>query len=77
MKPLLIRHTLQDYQGQLKDHQVYRFTMTPSSFLGLEGLHVFITGAAGDIGRRAVQEFLGMLLTYSVFASWRQVPSMY
>lgn len=51
--------------------------MTPSSFLGLEGLHVFITGAAGDIGRRAVQEFLGMLLTYSVFASWRQVPSMY
>ncbi|GCB26092.1 peptidoglycan deacetylase [Aspergillus awamori] len=32
--------------------------MTPSSFLGLEGLHVFITGAAGDIGRRAVQEFL-------------------
>ncbi|PYH96668.1 polysaccharide deacetylase family protein [Aspergillus ellipticus CBS 707.79] len=30
---------------------------TPS-FLGLEGLHVFITGAAGGIGRRAVQEFL-------------------
>jgi len=30
-----------------------------SSFLGLEGLHVFITGAAGGIGSRAVQEFLG------------------
>ncbi|PWY90121.1 putative xylanase/chitin deacetylase [Aspergillus heteromorphus CBS 117.55] len=31
---------------------------TAVSFLGLEGLHVFITGAAGGIGRRAVQEFL-------------------
>ncbi|RAH50217.1 SDR family oxidoreductase/polysaccharide deacetylase family protein [Aspergillus brunneoviolaceus CBS 621.78] len=30
----------------------------PFSFLGLEGLHVLITGAAGGIGRRAVQEFL-------------------
>ncbi|RHZ64605.1 SDR family oxidoreductase/polysaccharide deacetylase family protein [Aspergillus thermomutatus] len=30
----------------------------PPSFLGLEGLHVFITGAAGGIGQRAVQEFL-------------------
>jgi hypothetical protein len=29
------------------------------SFLGLEGLHVFVTGAAGGIGQRAVQEFLG------------------
>ncbi|KAH1268403.1 hypothetical protein KXX33_001831 [Aspergillus fumigatus] len=28
------------------------------SFLGLESLHVFITGAAGGIGQRAVQEFL-------------------
>ncbi|KAF4212734.1 hypothetical protein CNMCM5878_000753 [Aspergillus fumigatiaffinis] len=28
------------------------------SFLGLEGLHVFLTGAAGGIGQRAVQEFL-------------------
>jgi NAD(P)-dependent dehydrogenase (short-subunit alcohol dehydrogenase family) len=32
------------------------------SFLGLEGLHVFITGAAGGIGRQAVKEFLGMRL---------------
>ncbi|KAL1980009.1 hypothetical protein VTN96DRAFT_4806 [Rasamsonia emersonii] len=30
----------------------------PSSFLGLEGLHVFITGAAGGIGSQAVREFL-------------------
>ena len=30
------------------------------SFLGLEGLHVFITGAAGGIGGQAVKEFLGM-----------------
>lgn len=29
------------------------------SFLGLEGLHVFITGAAGGIGKEAVREFLG------------------
>ncbi|KIX02481.1 uncharacterized protein Z518_08422 [Rhinocladiella mackenziei CBS 650.93] len=30
------------------------------SFLGLEGLHVFITGAAGGIGRAAVKEFLAL-----------------
>lgn len=30
------------------------------SFLGLEGYHVFITGAAGGIGGQAVKEFLGM-----------------
>ncbi|KAE8453452.1 hypothetical protein EG329_010313 [Mollisiaceae sp. DMI_Dod_QoI] len=29
-----------------------------SSFLGLEGYHVFITGAAGGIGSQAVTEFL-------------------
>lgn len=29
-----------------------------SSFLGLEGLHVFVTGAAGGIGGAAVKEFL-------------------
>jgi hypothetical protein len=29
------------------------------SFLGLEGLHCFITGAAGGIGGQAVKEFLG------------------
>ena len=29
-----------------------------TSFLGLEGLHVFVTGAAGGIGGAAVKEFL-------------------
>lgn len=29
-----------------------------ASFLALEGLHVFITGAAGGIGSQAVREFL-------------------
>ncbi|KAF8864839.1 NAD(P)-binding protein [Acephala macrosclerotiorum] len=30
-----------------------------SSFLGLEGFHAFVTGAAGGIGSQAVREFLG------------------
>jgi NAD(P)-dependent dehydrogenase (short-subunit alcohol dehydrogenase family) len=29
------------------------------SFLELEGLHVFVTGAAGGIGSAIVDEFLG------------------
>ncbi|EAW07313.1 bifunctional SDR family oxidoreductase/polysaccharide deacetylase family protein [Aspergillus clavatus NRRL 1] len=29
-----------------------------SSFLGLEGLHVFVTGAAGVLGQKVAQEFL-------------------
>ena len=33
------------------------------SFLGLEGLHVFITGAAGGIGTQAVTEFLSTIHT--------------
>jgi NAD(P)-dependent dehydrogenase (short-subunit alcohol dehydrogenase family) len=32
------------------------------SFLGLEGYHVFITGAAGGIGGQAVQEFISKSL---------------
>lgn len=40
------------------------------SFLGLEGLHVFVTGAAGGIGSQAVQEFLGMY----VFPSLSERP---
>ncbi|EXJ90386.1 glucose 1-dehydrogenase [Capronia coronata CBS 617.96] len=32
----------------------------PKSFLGLEGLHVFLTGAAGGIGSAAVKEFLDL-----------------
>ena len=31
------------------------------SFLELEGLHVFVTGAAGGIGSAIVEEFLGKL----------------
>lgn len=38
------------------------------SFLGLEGLHVFITGAAGGIGGQAVKSFLGMCCTESAFS---------
>jgi NAD(P)-dependent dehydrogenase (short-subunit alcohol dehydrogenase family) len=30
------------------------------SFLGLEGYHVFVTGAAGGIGSQVVKEFLGL-----------------
>jgi NAD(P)-dependent dehydrogenase (short-subunit alcohol dehydrogenase family) len=30
-----------------------------SSFLGIEGCHVFVTGAAGGVGGAAVKEFLG------------------
>lgn len=33
--------------------------MATSSFLGLEGQHVFIAGAAGSTGERLVGEFLG------------------
>ena len=29
------------------------------SFLGIDGLHVFVTGAAGGIATAAVKEFLG------------------
>jgi NAD(P)-dependent dehydrogenase (short-subunit alcohol dehydrogenase family) len=34
------------------------------SFLGIEGYHVFITGAAGGIGQEAVKEFLGTRSSY-------------
>lgn len=34
------------------------------SFLGIEGYHVFITGAAGGIGQEAVKEFLGWWRSY-------------
>ena len=32
-----------------------------TSFLGLEGLHAFVTGAAGGIGQAVVKELLGRL----------------
>lgn len=31
------------------------------SFLEIEGLHVFVTGAAGGIGSAIVEEFLGIV----------------
>lgn len=34
-------------------------SVSQRSFLGLEGQHVFITGAAGAIGSEAIREFLG------------------
>jgi hypothetical protein len=37
------------------------------SFLGLEGLHVLVTGAAGGIGGQAVKEFLGEFYIVSYF----------
>lgn len=36
-------------------------SLASPTFLGLEDLHVFITGAAGGIGKQAVREFLGTL----------------
>ena len=39
------------------------------SFLGLEGLHVFVTGAAGGIGSQAVQEFLGMYVFFNPYTT--------
>jgi NAD(P)-dependent dehydrogenase (short-subunit alcohol dehydrogenase family) len=40
-----------------------RTTAAPSSFLGLEGLHVLITGSTGGIGSEAVRELLGTEVT--------------
>lgn len=41
------------------------------SFLEIEGLHVFVTGAAGGIGSAIVEEFLGMfyvlVLSHRIF----------
>lgn len=33
--------------------------MDKTTFLAINGRHVFITGAAGSIGSQAVREFLG------------------
>lgn len=40
------------------------------SFLGIEGLHVFITGAAGGIGGAAAKEFLGKFNQYPLLLSF-------
>lgn len=37
---------------------------TSASYLGLEGLHVLVTGATDDVGYHAVKEFLGMCALY-------------
>jgi FlaA1/EpsC-like NDP-sugar epimerase len=36
-----------------------KMVQSQPSFLGIEGCHVIITGAAGGIGTAAVKEFLG------------------
>lgn len=47
------------------------------SFLELEGLHVFVTGAAGGIGSAIVEEFLGRYCdvecTLKLAASYRSL----
>jgi FlaA1/EpsC-like NDP-sugar epimerase len=42
----------------IRNIAVAQFT-SKMSFLKLEGLHVFVTGAAGGIGGAIVDEFLG------------------
>jgi FlaA1/EpsC-like NDP-sugar epimerase len=42
----------------IRNIAVAQFT-SKMSFLELEGLHVFVTGAAGGIGGAIVDEFLG------------------
>jgi len=43
------------------------------SFLGLEGYHVFVTGAAGGIGSQVVKEFLGMSFVETAVLQFDQV----
>jgi nucleoside-diphosphate-sugar epimerase len=45
------------------------------SFLELEGLHVFITGAAGGIGSAIVEEFLGTYISLNYTS--QQLPYFY
>lgn len=52
-----MRHILRAF-GQADNMDV----SSKPSFLGLDGLHVFVTGAAGGIGSQAVREFLGKCL---------------
>ena len=48
----------------LGQHHGFKHSLTAGimseipSFLALEGLHVFVTGAAGGIGSQVVKEFL-------------------
>lgn len=44
------------------------------SFLQLEGLHVFVSGAAGGIGSAIVEEFLGRCVpSHSLGFKWTRV----
>lgn len=53
-------------------------TLSRRSFLGLEGQHVFITGAAGAIGGEAVREFLGRCLIVVCFVcNYLPYPSIF
>ncbi|PLN83426.1 polysaccharide deacetylase family protein [Aspergillus taichungensis] len=49
--------------------------MSHTSFLGLEGLHVFVTEAASPVGKQAVQEFLYHGCKVSAFDSNQPDPS--
>lgn len=42
------------------------------SFLGLEGYHVFVTGAGGGIGSQAVKEFLSKSLAICIARHYLQ-----
>lgn len=44
------------------------------SFLGLEGYHVFVTGAAGGIGSQVVKEFLGMSVLEIAVPNLLKIP---
>lgn len=54
-------------------------TLSRRSFLGLEGQHVFITGAATSIGSEAVREFLGRsgAVVCSILVTDTQDPEFY
>jgi NAD(P)-dependent dehydrogenase (short-subunit alcohol dehydrogenase family) len=49
-----------------------------TSFLGIEGCHVFVTGASGGVGGAAVKEFLSefghliiiLELALNIFSKW-------
>lgn len=44
----------------VENSHTFSFSRYPMSFLKLEGLHAFCTGAAGGIGSAIVDELLGM-----------------
>jgi NAD(P)-dependent dehydrogenase (short-subunit alcohol dehydrogenase family) len=46
------------------------------SYLGLEGCHVFITGAAGGIGSQAVEEFLSKSVAHGIASRFSRRSSI-